>query len=158
MRFRRVRHSTSTDAFQTCDAGRACGTPDVTRTCRRGSSGSASYLPIRRERVPDVRRRTRRSASTIGGGTPDMTIGRAAADQAGARPYLHRYAGTRSTRDASAGPYKERIHVHSCAPSTCNAPYLINCPRYSLVSYTKVTLPSTSYSSKRSLIESTISS
>ena len=38
-------------------------------------------------RVPDLRRRTRRSASTIGGGTPDMTIGRAAADQAGARPY-----------------------------------------------------------------------
>ena len=47
-------------------------------------------------RVPHMQRRTRRSASTIGGGTPDMTIGRAAADQAGARPYLHRCAGTRS--------------------------------------------------------------
>jgi hypothetical protein len=33
-----------------------------------------------------MRRRTRRSASTIAGGTPDMTIGRADADQAGARP------------------------------------------------------------------------
>ena len=43
-----------------------------------------------RIRVPDVRRRTRRSASTIGGGTPDMTIGRADADRAGARPYLRR--------------------------------------------------------------------
>ena len=41
-------------------------------------------------RVPDMRRRTRRSASTIGGGTADMTIGRADADRAGARPYLHR--------------------------------------------------------------------
>src|SRR5271157_3498406 len=44
-------------------------------------------------RVPHMRRRTRRSASTIGGGTPDMTIGRAAADQEGACPYLHRCAG-----------------------------------------------------------------
>ena len=33
-----------------------------------------------------LRRRTRRSASTIGGGTPDMTIGCADADRAGARP------------------------------------------------------------------------
>jgi len=72
-----------------------------------------------------------------------MTIGRAAADQAGARLYLHRYAGNAfQTSDASAGPYRERIHVDGGAPSTCNAPYLINCPRYSLVSYTKVTLPS----------------
>src|SRR5208337_2763315 len=94
-------------------------------------------------RVSHMRRRTRRSASTIGGGAPDMTIGRAAADQAGARPYLRRYAGNAfQTSDASAGPYRERIHVDGGAPSTCNAPYLINCPRYSLVSYTKVTLPS----------------
>ena len=47
-------------------------------------------------RVPDVRHRTRRNASTLEGGTPDMTIGHADADQAGARPYLHRCAGTRS--------------------------------------------------------------
>ena len=46
-------------------------------------------------RVPNMRRRTRRSAFTIGGGTPDMTIEPAAADQAGARPYLHRYPRTR---------------------------------------------------------------
>jgi hypothetical protein len=38
-----------------------------------------------------VRRRTRRSASTIGGGTPAMTIGRAHADQAGARPGARPY-------------------------------------------------------------------
>ena len=42
-----------------------------------------------------MRRRTRRSASTIGGGTPDMTIGRAAADRAGARPYRAHVAKTR---------------------------------------------------------------
>ena len=35
----------------------------------------------------DVQRRTRRSASTIGGAAPDTIIGRAAADRAGARPY-----------------------------------------------------------------------
>ena len=36
-----------------------------------------------------VQRRTRRSASTIGGAAPDTIIGRAAADRAGARPYCH---------------------------------------------------------------------
>ena len=34
-----------------------------------------------------MQRRTRRSASTIGGAAPDTVIGRAAADRAGARPY-----------------------------------------------------------------------
>ena len=34
-----------------------------------------------------MQRRTRRSASTIGGAAPDTIIGRAAADRAGARPY-----------------------------------------------------------------------
>ena len=52
--FRRVRRRTSTDALQTCDAGRA------------------------RVQLPSE------------AGTPDMTIGRAAADRAGARPYLRR--------------------------------------------------------------------
>jgi hypothetical protein len=33
-----------------------------------------------------MRRRTRQSASTVGGGTPDMSSGRADPDQAGARP------------------------------------------------------------------------
>src|ERR1700730_11244837 len=51
---RRVRRSTSTDAFQSRDAGRA-----------------RVHLP-----------------SEVG--TPDMTIGRAEADRAGARPYLRR--------------------------------------------------------------------
>ena len=45
-------------------------------------------------RVPDLRRRTRRSASTIGDGSADTTIGRADADQAGARPYLRRPLGS----------------------------------------------------------------
>ena len=49
--FRRVRRRTSTNAFQTCDAGRA-----------------GVQLPSE-------------------AGTPDMTIKRAAADHAGARPY-----------------------------------------------------------------------
>src|ERR1700731_982966 len=52
--FRRVRRRTSTEAFQTCDAGRA-----------------GVHLPSE-------------------AGTPDMTIGPAAADRAGARPYLRR--------------------------------------------------------------------
>jgi hypothetical protein len=40
-------------------------------------------------RLADKERRTRRSTFTIGGGTPDMSIGSADADQAGARPYQH---------------------------------------------------------------------
>ena len=68
----------------------------------RCSASDRMHVPARPAQhvhrgVPDMRRRTRRSASTIGGGTPDMNIGRAAADQAGARPgarpYLHRCAG-----------------------------------------------------------------
>ena len=50
----RVRRRTSTEAFQTCDAGRA------------------------RVQLPSE------------AGTPDMTIGGADADRAGARPYLRR--------------------------------------------------------------------
>ena len=42
-----------------------------------------------------MQRRTRRSASTIGGAAPDTIIGRAAADRAGARPY-------RATRSENA--------------------------------------------------------
>jgi hypothetical protein len=41
-------------------------------------------------RVPHLQRRTRRNASIIGGNTRELAIGRAAADQAGACPYLHR--------------------------------------------------------------------
>jgi hypothetical protein len=54
--FRRVRRSTSTEAFQKDDAGRA-GVQAI-----------------------------------IGGGTPNMTSGHAAPDQAGARPYRRRTA------------------------------------------------------------------
>ena len=46
--------------------------------------GSAPVKKTRR----DIQRRTRRSASTIGGAAPDTIIGRAAADRAGARPYV----------------------------------------------------------------------
>ena len=61
----------------------------------RCSASDRMHVPARpaqhvHRRVPDMRRlrrRTRRSASTIGGGTPAMTIGRAHADQAGARPW-----------------------------------------------------------------------
>ena len=42
-----------------------------------------------------LQRRTRRSASTIGGAAPDSTIGRAAADRAGARPYRYALRKTR---------------------------------------------------------------
>ena len=46
-------------------------------------TSSKSSLPYVDAHVP---RRTRRSASTIGGAAPDTIIGRAAADRAGARP------------------------------------------------------------------------
>ena len=45
-------------------------------------------------RVPGLRRRTRWVHLPSEAGTPDMTLGRADADQAGARPYLRRCAGT----------------------------------------------------------------
>ena len=46
-------------------------------------------------RVPDLRSRTRRSAiDHRRRATPDLTIGPVEADQAGARPYLRRCAGT----------------------------------------------------------------
>ena len=61
----------------------------------RCSASDRMHVPARpaqhvHRRVPDLRRRTRRSASTIGDGSADTTIGRADADQAGARPYLRR--------------------------------------------------------------------
>ena len=57
-----------------------CSAPDRIRVPAR----PAQHV---HRRLPHMRRRTRRSAATIGGGTPDMTVGRAAADRAGARPY-----------------------------------------------------------------------
>jgi hypothetical protein len=50
---------------------------------RRGKGGSLRLVATRNAIVG-----TRRSESTIGGGTPDITVGRADADQAGARFYL----------------------------------------------------------------------
>jgi len=92
----------------------------------RCSASDRMHVPARPAQhvhrgVPDMRRRTRRSASTIGGGTPDMTIGRAAADRAGARPY-------RATRCENA--------PKCAAPDRAGArPYLrcgkINCGRES---------------------------
>ena len=62
--------------------------PMVSTQC---SASDRMHVPARpaqhvHRRVPDLRRRTRRSASTIRGGTADTTIGRVDADQAGARP------------------------------------------------------------------------
>ena len=62
--------------------------------------------------VPDMRRRTRRSASTTAGGARHMTIGRAEADQAGARPYQHRCAGTR--RDMRRHPVAGQSGLFRC--------------------------------------------
>jgi hypothetical protein len=52
-----------------------------------------------------MRRRTRRSVSTIRAGTPDMTIGHADADQTGARPYLRRDRNNSLT----VSPFLERF-------------------------------------------------
>jgi hypothetical protein len=62
----------------------------------------------------DRRRRTRQNAATIRGGTPDLTSGCADADHAGARPYLHRCAGTRS-RDATHVQRRRRERILTCA-------------------------------------------
>ena len=55
-----------------------------------------------------AQRRTRRSASTIGGAAPDTIIGRAAADRAGARPYRAtrcENASKCATPDRADGPF-----------------------------------------------------
>jgi hypothetical protein len=62
-----------------------------------------------------MRPRTRRSASTIRGGTPEMTSGRADANQAGARPY-QRWSkaksllatGVNSSHSSAVGPAPPR--------------------------------------------------
>ena len=51
----------------------------------------------------NVQRRTRRSASTIGGAAPDTIIGRAAADRAGARPYVRLRVRTNSGVEVPIG-------------------------------------------------------
>jgi hypothetical protein len=43
-----------------------------------------------------LRRQTHRSAATVRAGTPDMNIGRANADRAGARPHLRGGRAARS--------------------------------------------------------------
>ena len=56
----------------------------------------------------DMQRRTRRSASTVGGAAPDTIIGRAAADRAGARPYRAtrcENASKCATPDRAGGPF-----------------------------------------------------
>ena len=57
----------------------------------------------------DIQRRTRRSASTIGGGAPDTIIGRAAADRAGARPTVPHVAKTRLLRRRYANTPTRRL-------------------------------------------------
>ena len=63
----------------------------------------------------NMQRRTRRSASTIGGAAPrDTIIGRAAADRAGARPYRVtrcENASKCATTDRADGPF-ERNDIH----------------------------------------------
>jgi hypothetical protein len=56
----------------------------------------------------DIQRRTRRSASTIGGAAPDMIIGRAAANRAGARPYR----ATRCENASKMGHAGSRRRAH----------------------------------------------
>ena len=68
-----------------------------------------------------MQRRTRRSASTIGGAAPDTIIGRAAADRAGARPYRAtrcENASKFATPDrAGARPYHFSVsHGHRQSP------------------------------------------
>ncbi len=56
-----------------------------------------------------MQRRTRRSASTIGGAAPDTTIGRADADRAGARPYRATRCenASKRTKQAKAGAFAD---------------------------------------------------
>ena len=65
----------------------------------------------------DIQRRTRRSASTIRGAAPDTTIGRAAADRTGARPYR----ATRS-ENASRCASRERVPATRCENASPGTP------------------------------------
>jgi hypothetical protein len=66
-------------------------------------------------RVPDMRPRTRQSASTIRGATPDMTSGRADADQARSASLPSGVARERVSRHASHLPRRRRERIHTCA-------------------------------------------
>jgi|HubBroStandDraft_6_1064221.scaffolds.fasta_scaffold55574_2 hypothetical protein len=68
-----------------------------------------------------MRRRTRRSAPTIGAGTPDMTIGRAAADQAGARPYPNRCAARRCSSVLHRRQLSDLVKIES-VPAALETP------------------------------------
>src|ERR1700730_6468899 len=106
----------------------------------------------RQKRRRDIQRRTRRSASTIGGGAPDTIIGRAAADREGARPY-------RATRCETASP-ETPIRQYADPPTRfpCRRPILnattsplyarrynwASSPRWSL--YARIAAPIQQYS------------
>src|ERR1700730_9459363 len=88
----------------------------------------------------DVQRRTRRSASTIGGAAPDTIIGRAAADRAGARPYRATrcenaskmcHAGSRQLYDQQTKLVHTINHARFAiiAPLMGRLPKLLNCQR-----------------------------
>src|SRR5208283_2474628 len=75
----------------------------------------------------DLQRRTRRSASTIGGAAPDTIIGRAAADRAGARPYratrcenaskmCHAGSRRRPILNATTSPLYARRYTRASSP------------------------------------------
>ena len=88
-------------------------------------------------RSVDVPRRTRRSVSTVGGAAPDVTIGRAAAHRAGARPYqprapTRRYADTPTRRHVSsnlslADPILCRNAAHDVFPFQINRSVIASC-------------------------------
>ena len=68
-----------------------------------------------KDAVRDMQRRTRRSASTIGGAAPDTIIGRAAADRAGARPYTATRCENAS-KSATAGSRRRPILNATTSP------------------------------------------
>ena len=72
-----------------------------------------------------MQRRTRRSASTLGGAAPDTIIGRAAADRAGARPYQsQRHRLIKSSNPGAAPP---RCSLYDpCSGSNPRLPCLTN--------------------------------
>ena len=77
-----------------------------------------------------MQRRTRRSASTIGGAAPDTIIGPAAADRAGARPYratrCENASRCASPDHAGARPIASRDPTRLRAGSTWEARNLLN--------------------------------
>ena len=78
----------------------------------------------------DMQRRTRRSASTVGGAAPDTIIGRAAADRAGARPTVPHVAKTRRNvprRIAPAAHFERNDFTYSRRYTKASSPRCFLC-------------------------------